>query len=107
MSTGLAASVWLTGCQNTALNRFAAHGTGSTPSVAKACPDGKDSLHADLNRSASDKTEKTARLTSHSKTPSAAAVPLCSTCAKCGASCGAAEPAAKGAPVSVAACDSC
>jgi hypothetical protein len=62
MSTGLAASVWLTGCQSSSSSRLAAHGTSCTSCAAAL--DCQDSLHADLNRLPGEKAEKTARLSS-------------------------------------------
>jgi hypothetical protein len=69
MSTGLAASVWLTGCQSSSSSRLAAPGTSCTSCAAAL--DSQDSLHADLNRLPGEKAEKAARLNSSpNKTPS-------------------------------------
>src|SRR5262245_21558723 len=60
MSTGLAASVWLSGCQSSSSSKFAAHGTNCASCAAAL--DSQDSLHADLNRLPGEKSEKSARL---------------------------------------------
>lgn len=102
MSMGLAASVWLTGCQNTNSAKTVTVNSSGSTTAAKLAPEKKDTLRADMSRAPSEKTEKTSRL---GKGPLTSVVPAasCASCAKC-SSCGG-DLAAKG--TTTVACATC
>ncbi len=106
MSMGLAASVWLTGCQSTGTVKTVTIHDNHAPTVAKSARENRDSLHADMNRPTTDiVTEKLARLTSRPKLSPTVAVESHANGAKCG-HCGA-DLTARAAPTAVSCTSGC